>query len=304
MAEATAVILEHRGVLRVGGADRVDFLQGIVSNDVTRVSPETALWTAFLTPQGKFLHEFFLTAENPGPEGAFLLDCEAGRAADLARRLKLYKLRAKVTVEAVEEFAVAALFGSGALEKLGLPGEAGRARAFAGGMVFVDPRLPALGARALLPRESAEQALAQAGFAEGRLDDYDRLRIAAGVPDGSRDLEVEKSTLLESGFDELGGIDWDKGCYMGQELTARTKYRGLTKKRLLPVTISGPAPAPGSGITRDGKELGALRSAVAKGGDESLGLALLRLEALENSETPLLAGEATVTPRKPDWAKF
>jgi folate-binding protein YgfZ len=303
MAQATAVILEHRGVLRVGGADRVDFLQGIVSNDVTRASPETALWTAFLTPQGKFLHEFFLAAESPGPEGAFLLDCEAERAADLARRLKLYKLRAKVTVEAAEDLAVAALFGGDALKNLDLPGEAGRARAFAGGLVFVDPRLPELGARALLPRDGARQALAEAGFTEGRLEDYDALRIAADVPDGSRDLEVEKSTLLESGFDELGGIDWDKGCYMGQELTARTKYRGLTKKRLLPVVIAGPAPAPGTGITRDGKEIGALRSAVANGGSESLGLALLRLEALEAGE-PLQAGAATVTPRKPDWAKF
>ncbi len=295
---ARAVILEHRGVLRIGGAERCDFLQGIVSNDVTRVSPETAVWTAFLTPQGKFLHEFFLV----GQDDTFLADCEAERAADLARRLKLYKLRAQVTVAAAEDLAVAALFGVGALARLELPAEPGRARPFAGGLAFVDPRLPELGARVLLPKEGAEAALSEAGFAMGTLADYDALRIAAGVPDGSRDLEVEKATLLESGFDELHGIDWDKGCYMGQELTARTKYRGLTKKRLIPVEIAGPAPEPGTALTRAGKETGTLRSTVARDGG-SIGLALLRLEALEEGE-PLLAGEAEVTPRKPAWASF
>ncbi len=298
MAETKAIVLEHRGVLRIGGAERRDFLQGIVSNDVMRVAPDRALWTAFLTPQGKFLHEFFLTEEDD----AFLADCEAERAADLARRLKLYKLRAQVTVEAAEDLAVAALIGPDALTKLALPAEPGRARPFGGGLAFVDPRLPALGARAILPKAGAQQSLSDAGFTPGSLADYDALRLAAGVPDGSRDLEVEKSTLLESGFDELHGIDWDKGCYMGQELTARMRYRGLTKKRLVPLEIDGPAPEPGTPITRNGKEAGTLRSAVARDG-KSVGLALLRLDALEDSE-PLKAGDAEVTPKKPDWATF
>jgi len=299
---ATAVILEHRGVLKVAGADRVAFLQGIVSNDVERAGLDSAIWAAFLTPQGKFLHEFFLTEQGPGETGAFLLDCEAGRAADLARRLKLYKLRAQVTIEPLEDFAVAALFGAGALEKLGLPVEPGRAEPFGGGLVFVDPRLAALGARAILPKATAQQALSEAGFAAGSLADYGALPLAAGAPDGSRELEVEKSTLLESGFDELRGVDWDKGCYMGQELTARTKYRGLVKKRLVPVEIAGPAPEPGTAITRDGKEAGTLRSAVTHDGG-SLGLALLRLDALEDG-APLMAGESAVTAKKPAWANF
>ncbi|MGE5765682.1 MAG: YgfZ/GcvT domain-containing protein, partial [Bacteroidota bacterium] len=279
--------------------DRCGFLQGIVSNDVERVTAERAVWAAFLTPQGKFLHEFFLAAEGE----AFLLDCEAGRAADLLRRLKLYKLRAQVALEPVEDLAVAVAFGEGALERLGLPAEPGRARSFAGGIAYVDPRLAALGARLILPREGAKAALAAAGFALGSLAGYDALRIAAGVPDGSRDLEVEKATLLESGFDELGGVDWQKGCYMGQELTARMKYRGLAKKRLVPVEIAGPAPEAGTPILRDGKEAGELRSAVARDGGGSVGLALLRLEALEG-DAQLMAGAAEVAPRKPDWAKF
>lgn len=298
MVQAIAVVLEHRGILRVGGADRRGFLQGIVSNDVERVTPERTIWAAFLTPQGKFLHEFFVS------EGAdsFLLECEAGRAADLLRRLKLYKLRAQVTLGPAEDLVVAAAFGAGVLDQLDLPAEPGRARPFAGGVAHVDPRLPELGARLLLPRGAAERALGEAGFAIGALADYDAVRIAAGVPDGSRDLEVEKATLLESGFDELNGIDWQKGCYMGQELTARMRYRGLVKKRLIPVEIAGPAPTAGTLIMRDGKETGELRSAVTIDGG-TIGLALLRLEALQD-EAPLLAGDARVTPKKPAWATF
>jgi folate-binding protein YgfZ len=123
--------------------------------------------------------------------------------------------------------------------------------------------------------------------------DYDALRIGLGAPDGSRDLEVERSPLLENGFDELHGIDWDKGCFMGQELTARTKYRALIKKRLLPVAIEGPAPEPGTQITAEGKDAGVLRSSV-----DGVGLALLRLDRLD---APLVAGEARLIPKKPDW---
>ena len=301
MSAAKAVILEYRGLLRVGGADRIEFLQGIVSNDVTRASADQALWAAFLTPQGKFLHEFFMAAEGD----SLLLDCEAARSADLARRLKLYKLRSQVTVEdASEALLVAALIGEGALERLGLPEKAGAAVPFAGGLAFVDPRLPRLGARAFLPRESAAEALAGAGFEAGTQTDYDLLRIAAGAPDGSRDLEIERSILLENGFEELHGVDWDKGCFMGQELTARTKYRALIKKRLLPVEIAGPLPERGTAITRDGKAAGVLHSVVAADG-KALGLALLRLDALgERDQTPLMAGEAEITAQKPDWAEF
>ena len=149
-------------------------------------------------------------------------------------------------------------------------------------------------------RPDASTEVAEAGFAHGSVADYDRLRLSLGVPDGSRDLEVEKSILLENGFDELHGVDWDKGCFMGQELTARTKYRALIKKRLLPVTIDGPAPEPGTPVMANGKEAGVMRSVT-----EGLGLALLRLEYLEGAEpADLTAGDARLTPRKPDWASF
>jgi folate-binding protein YgfZ len=283
---AMFILARDRALIALSGADRTGFLQGIVSNDVGKVSAGRAIYAAFLTPQGKYLHDIFIAAEGE----RLLIDCEAARRADLLRRLSLYKLRAKVTLADENALAVGLHFGPDALAGLGLAPEAGLARAEREGVVFVDPRLPALGARAILPQDGAP---AETGSAA----DYDRLRLSLGVPDGSRDLPVEKAILLENGFDELHAIDWDKGCYMGQELTARTRYRGLVRKRLLPVAIEGEAPAPGTPLLLAGKEVGEMRSAA---GD--LGLALVRLEALDQG--PLAAASARLTPRKPDWMRI
>jgi hypothetical protein len=302
MSQAQYLLPESRGVLKVAGEDRRAFLQGLVSNDVMRAAPERAIWTAFLTPQGKYLHDFFIVETGD----AFLLDCEADRREDLLRRLSLYKLRSKLTVaDADGEHAVALIFGKHALETLGLPVEPGAAKQFGGGVVYVDPRLSELGARAMLPRAGVADALDAAGIEPGDADDYDRRRITLGVPDGSRDLKVEKAILLENGFDELHGIDWDKGCYMGQELTARTHYRGLVRKRLIPVRIEGPIPAPGTTIMFGDKDAGETAS-TATTDNGAVGLAMIRLEHLDPPPPPgsLVAGEAKLTPLKPDWAKF
>ncbi len=286
------VRLDDRGVLQLGGADAVTFLQGLTSNDVRRVSSERAVFSAFLTPQGKFLHDFFVMQVG----SALLLDCEADRRADLLRRLKVYRLRSKVELADVTDvFAVAAALGEGAPAAFGLPPAPGAAADFGGGVACVDPRLAGLGVRLLLPREQADAALAGTGLATAPAEDYDRLRLALGVPAGSRDLRVEKAILLESNYDELNAISWDKGCYMGQELTARTRYRGLVKKRLVPVAVDGPLPAPGTRITLDGREVGEMRS-----GRDGLALALMRLEALDKAaggEAAFVAGEARIVPR-------
>lgn len=300
-SECRATILEDRGLLRVAGPEARAFLQGVVSNDVEKVAPDRALWSALLTPQGKFLHEFFLMPDPASDDdpGVLLLDCEHARRADLKRRLGMYKLRAKAEItEADEDLCIVALFGKQALAALDLPDEPGRARRLASqGLVYVDPRLPELGARAVLPRPDVDDTLASLGFARVEPTDYDALRIPLGVPDGSRDLEPEKALLLENGFDELHGVDWQKGCFVGQELTARTKYRALVKKRLLPVSIDGPPPPPGTAVERDGKAVGTLRSTV-----DGMGLALLRLEAVESAPADALrAGESKVRPTKPDW---
>jgi folate-binding protein YgfZ len=290
-AKASYALLDGRGVLEVAGADRIAFLQGLVSNDVTKAGPGRAVFAALLTAQGKYLHDFFIVAVG----GALYLDCESLRLADLKKRLSLYKLRSKVTIEdASARLTVAAAWGDGVLTRLGL-GAAGTAKDFAGGLAYADPRLDALGVRFLIPR-GKESEIAALGFSQTDAAAYDRHRLTLGVPDGSRDLEVEKSILLENGFEELNGVDFQKGCYMGQELTARTKYRALIRKRLLPVTVEGKLPAPGTVITAGGEEVGELRS-----GADGMALAMLKLDALD---APLSAGGAKLVPQKPGWMKL
>ena len=294
MAQGNFVVLDDRGILAVSGPDRRAFLQGLVSNDVDKIAADRAVYAALLTAQGKYLHDFIMMAAGE----AIWIDAEAARLADLKRRLSIYRLRAKVAIDELPELAVAAMFGDGVCAVLDLPERPRAARPFAGGVALVDPRLMALGARVILPREKIRETLAAAGVAEADFAAYDRHRLALGIPDSSRDLIVEKSILLESGFDELNGVDWQKGCYIGQELTARTKYRGLIKKRLFPVRIDGPAPAPGTILSLDGKEAGEMRSS-----RDSLGLALLRLDGVDEDRS-LAAGETTLFPVRPDWMRI
>jgi folate-binding protein YgfZ len=283
-----------RGLLTLTGEDCVSFLQGLVSNDMRKLAPDRALWTAFLTAQGKYLHDFFVLRRGE----TILLDGEGARIADLKKRLGLYKLRAKIALEDVSAGHEVWLgWGDGAADALSLP-EAGAATALGDAVACADPRLAALGIRLIAPIGQGAALLAERGFTPGPWAEWDRLRLTLGVPDGTRDLVPEKSILLENGFDELNGIAWDKGCYIGQELTARTKYRGLIKKRLMPVTIDGPLPEPGTPVLRaDGGEAGEIRS-----GRGDRALAVIRLEALETGGA-LTAGGARVEAMAPDWLR-
>jgi folate-binding protein YgfZ len=291
MADARFVLLDNRGILAVSGPDRRAFLQGLVSNDVGKVAATRAQYAALLTAQGKFLHDFIMIEVDE----AIWLEVEADRVSDLKRRLTVYRLRSRVSLEERADLAIAAVFGEGALTALGLAGEPGLAIRFGEGVALTDPRLTRLGGRCILPQTQTRTALAAAGLAESTWREYESRRIRLGIPDGSRDLALEKSILLEAGFDELNGVDWQKGCYVGQELTARTKYRGLVRRRLMPVRIEGPSPLPGTIVTADGREVGEMRSVC-----EGLGLALLRIE-------PVLAGKklqaagAALFAEPPDW---
>lgn len=285
--------LPARALLSVTGPEARPFLQGLISNDIQKVAPGRAIHAALLTAQGKYLHDFFIAARG---DGALLIDCEAARRDDLRKRLMIYRLRSKATIEALDGWSVFAAWGDGALSALGLGTDAGTAVVIGAGVAFVDPRLAVLGARALLPDDGAA---ALTGFTGTDADAYDRWRLSHGVADGSRDLEPEKSILLESNFEELNGVDFNKGCYVGQELTARTKYRGLVKKKLVPVEVSGTAPEPGTQILLDGKDAGTMRSA-----RDGHGLALLRLDALDAAKGTLTAGDARLVPRLPGWMRL
>jgi folate-binding protein YgfZ len=294
MSKSEYTLLENRAVIAVGGEDAAEFLQGLVSNDISRAGPDRALYAALLTPQGKFLFDFFVTELG----GQLHLDCEAGRAEAFIKRLTMFKLRSKVTL-AIADFTVAAAFGADVQASFGLQAEPGSAMPFAGGVAYVDPRLSDMGVRLVLPFGSAPDALQDLALTAAAPGAYDALRLSHGLPDGSRDMDVDKSTLLECGFEELHGVDFDKGCYMGQELTARTKYRGLVKRRLFPVKIEGPLPKPGAPIAFGGAEAGTIKS-----GAGGQAIALLRLKAISDSRAsgvPLTSGDATVIPIEPDW---
>ncbi len=299
MSSSTHVILENRGLLGLTGEDTIEFLQGLVSNDVTKITPSCAIYSAMLSPQGKFLYDFFLL--QFGDE--LLIDCEAERLDDLKRKLTMYKLRSKVDIlDRSQDFVVAALLGENVADKLGVKNEEGVATGYQGGTAYIDPRLAQIGGRCVIPKESAEVSLTEDGFISATPEEYEAARLCLGLPDGSRDMIVEKSILLENGFQELNGVDWDKGCYMGQELTARTHYRGLVKKRLMPVQIEGPLPAPGTPVMLGDVEAGEMRS-----GQGENGLALIRLEQFETasqSGQDLSAEGAILHPVKPDWAEF
>jgi folate-binding protein YgfZ len=278
------VILDSRASVGVTGADARTFLQGLISQDIDKVRADRAAYGAFLTPQGKYLHDFCIAEID----GTLLLDCEAARADDLVARLRRYRLRADVALEVRTDLSVAAIFGGDA--PAGVDGdEPGSACAFGRGILFVDPRHAGLGCRAILPATDAPGALAGAGFAPGDFAEYDTLRISLTVPDGTRDLEIDKTVLLEANFEALHGVDWQKGCYLGQELTARTKYRGLVKRRLVTVAIDGPAPAAGTRIAHNGRDVGVLHS---RSGTRAI--ATLRTDLGEGEGMSLAAGDAFV----------
>ncbi|MGH6892834.1 MAG: YgfZ/GcvT domain-containing protein, partial [Dongiaceae bacterium] len=264
-----------RAAIAIAGEDRQAFLQGLISNDTAKISASRAIYATLLTAQGRFLFDLFIAEQD----GRYLVDCSGPRRADLIKRLSMYRLRSKATITDIDsDWCAALLFGADAMAAVGLDAEAGRAVSFGGGIAYADPRLSGLGIRLILPRASArEQLFGLRATEDSDGGGYHRLRMSLGVPDAAYDLTPEKSILLENGFDELNAIDWQKGCYMGQELTARTRYRGLVRKRLLPVRIEGAAPAPGTPLMLGDQEVGEMRGASADG---TVGLAMVRLEAL------------------------
>ncbi len=280
-----------RGIVALSGADQDQLLQGLITADIARARADNAAYGALLTAQGRYLHDFVLARFGD----QLLLDCEAERREDLIKRLKLYRLRAKVTIaDATDQLGVLLLWGADVGASLGLMGPAGTARALDGGVALIDPRLSALGVRVIADRATLDQIAAQHTLVDQVA--WDQHRLALGIPDGARDLPIERALLLENGFDELHGVDWQKGCYVGQELTARTKYRGLVKKRLLPVRITGAPPAPGTVLFVDGVEAGEMRSSAG-----TLGLALVRLD---HRATTLTAGDTTLEPSLPAWVSL
>lgn len=277
-----ATILPERGVLRVGGAEARTFLQNLITNNVDLVGKARPIYAALLTPQGKFLFDFFVV-EDPESD-ALLLDCDRARLGDLTKRLNFYKLRAQVTIEDVsEDRPVVAMWNTESGDPM-LPTGA-----------FIDPRLPVLGWRVI----AAAPSKPLEGETAATPADYHRHRIAHGVGDAHFDFEPDRTFPLEVNFEELNGVDFQKGCFIGQEVTSRTKRRGTVRKRLLPCTVEGDVPKPHTPVRAVGREVGTVFSVDREGGRV---LALLRLDLLNGA--PLEVDFSTLTPHKPAWAHF
>jgi len=272
-----------RTIVEFSGSDQRTFLQGLISQDIEKVSELRSIYGALLTPQGKYLHDFIILQDQAN----LIFDCETGREEDLITRLSRFKLRADVTLDLRPDLTVFAAFGEGAPEAFGLGPEEGASTRFDQIIATTDPRTGALGCRLIGTRDSILELLNTHEATETAFETYDQLRISLQVPDGSRDLEIEKSILLESNIDDLNGIDWDKGCYMGQELTARTKYRGLVKRGLRAFRADNSAVKPGDPVMAGEKTVGDIRS--ASGG---LVLASVRIDALQDDSADIRAADA------------
>ncbi len=281
MAKCNIAELTARGVIKVSGGDAEKFLQDIVTSDVTKAVEGRAVHAGLLTPQGKILFDFFLLDTGD----YFLLECARDKAEDLIRRLTFYKLRAAVDFEDLSDSFKHWAAWNGAPQT---PGDA---------IVYPDPRLEALGVRIIAP-VSRDMA---AGCDAASEEDYRRHRIALGVPEADADYPLGDTFPHEANYDQLAGVDFSKGCYVGQEVVSRIEHRGTARKRIVPARGSAPL-TPGAAITAGDAAIGTLGSVA---GD--MGLAMVRLDraakAIEDGR-PLMAGDVEIELIQPRWARF
>jgi tRNA-modifying protein YgfZ len=284
-----AALLPDRGVVKVAGEDARTFLHGLLSANILTLTPAAARFGALLSPQGKIFADFIIAEAPPQAGGGFFLDVPTDLANPLVDKLNLYKLRSRVIVENLSEVlgVLAAWDGTGTTTL---------------GLAYPDPRLGALGLRVMLPPHRAAEAAADLGAVVVDAGEYESHRIALAIPRGGADFTYGDAFPHEADMDQLGGVDFAKGCYVGQEVVSRMEHRGIARTRVLPVRYRGPAPQPGEPITSGQRQIGTMGSASA-----GHGLALLRIdrmaEALREGE-PLVAAGIAIEPLKPDWAHF
>jgi folate-binding protein YgfZ len=282
MGHCHASLLADRAVLGVRGPDARKFLQGLITNDVAKAEDGRAIHAGLLSPQGKILFDFIVVRAGDG----FLIEVSRETAKELIKRLGFYRLRAQVELSEETSLGVAAIWG----DPPRLP---------EGAIVYRDPRLPELGNRAFMPIDTAA---ADFGCEAATEDDYHALRIKLGVPEGGRDYAFGDAFPHEALFDQLNGVDFAKGCYVGQEVVSRMEHRGTARKRVVPVEGEAPLPAPGTDIEAEGVAIGSLGSVSGRSG-----LAMIRLDraeaALAESKT-LTAGGIKLALHRPAFARF
>src|ERR1700730_15888885 len=280
-----AAFLPDRGVLKVSGDGAGDFLNGLVTTDVTLLRPGLGRFAALLTPQGKITTDFLITEAPAGHGGGFLIDCPRALAQGLTDKLGFYKLRAKVSVENLSDSlgVLAAWDGEPAIKP---------------DLAFADPRNTALGWRILVPEELAQKVADLIGAELVDSSAHEAHRIATGIPRGGLDFMYGDAFPHETNMDRLHGVDFDKGCYVGQEVVSRMQHRGTARTRTVRVIVDGPAPEPGAAILAGDKPVGTIGSAAGRNG-----LALIRIDRAPdalNAGTPLTTGGLAIRIAEPN----
>jgi len=255
-----AAFLPDRGVVKVSGEDARNFLNGLVTSDLTELKPGLSRFGALLTPQGKIIVDFLITEAPAGHGGGFLFDCPRALAQALTDKLRFYKLRAKLTVENLSD-------------SLGVIAAWGGDLAMQPDLTFTDPRAPTLGTRILAPQDLAEKVAVLIGADLVGPEAYEAHRIACGAPRGGLDFIYGDAFPHETNMDRLHGVDFDKGCYVGQEVVSRMQHRGTARTRTVRVTLDGARPEAGTTVMAGDKSVGTMGSTAGQ-----KGLALIRTD--------------------------
>ncbi|MBR0781738.1 YgfZ/GcvT domain-containing protein [Bradyrhizobium iriomotense] len=278
-----SAFLPDRGVVKVAGEDARNFLNGLITTDVDRLKPGLGRFGALLTPQGKIIVDFLITEVPAGHGGGFLMDCPKVLAETLATKLKFYKLRAKVTVENLDLGVLAAWDGQLAAQP---------------DLAFADPRNDALGTRILIPEDLKQKLSDLIGADLVDAADYEAHRIALGVPRGGLDFMYSDAFPHETNMDRLAGVDFDKGCYVGQEVVSRMQHRGTARTRSVKVLLDDISPEVGVSILAGDKPVGTMGSSA-----QGKGIALVRIDRVADAldaGQPLTAGGLALTLAEPD----
>jgi folate-binding protein YgfZ len=280
-----AAFLPDRGVVKVSGEDTRSFLNGLVTTDIGLLRPGLGRFGALLTPQGKIVADFLITEAPAGHGGGFLIDCPKALAATLAAKLGFYKLRAKVTVDNLSD-------------NLGVLAVWDGPPATMPDLAFADPRDDRLGWRILVPHDLARKTADLIGARMSSDADYEAHRIACGVPRGGLDFMYGDAFPHEANMDRLHGVDFDKGCYIGQEVVSRMQHRGTARTRTVRLAIDGPSPEAGIAILAGDKQIGTLGSSA-----QGNALATMRIDKVADAlaaGAPLSAGGVPVRLADPD----
>ena len=282
-----SAFLPDRGVIKVAGEDARNFLNGLVTTDVDKLKPGLGRFGALLTPQGKIIVDFLITEAPAGHGGGFLIDCPKPLAEGLATKLKFYKLRAKVTVENLDLGVLAAWDGQPAAQP---------------DLSFADPRNEHLGTRIMIPEDLKQKLSDLIGAELVDAADYEAHRIALGVPRGGLDFMYSDAFPHETNMDRLAGVDFDKGCYVGQEVVSRMQHRGTARTRSVKVLLEDSSPEVGVSVMAGDKSVGTMGSSA-----QGKGIALVRIDRVADAldaGQPLTAGGLALKLAEPDVVRI